>query len=303
MTRLRCGGIILGFAIHHYAFDGRGGSLFIKTISAFARGDIGTIPALFFDRSLLQARSPPSVSFDHTNYSPKVYQSKGQANTSSQVVCSNLTLTKEQIHSLKIHAGGERVSTFRAVVAHMWKCTCIARGLASDVETQLNIPVDLRGRFKPPLPTTYFGNPTLRTEAVAKVEDLVSNTLEFGANLIQKAVANITDEFGRSLIDHLESTDLEALCKVGAMSNTSLTVVSWLSFPMYDADFGWGEPILMARADMYGSGYAYLSRVPAIDGGISAIVGLEPDCMQCFKSIFYEEIEALRPTSCNIHVT
>ncbi|XP_078150604.1 putrescine hydroxycinnamoyltransferase 1-like [Carex rostrata] len=300
MTRLRCGGIILGFAIHHYAFDGRGASLFIKTISAFARGDTGTIPAPFFDRSLLRARSPPSVSFDHSDYTPKVIQSNISSNTSSQVVCSNLKLTKEQIQSLKSLAGGERVSTFRAVVAHVWKCTCIARGLASDQETQLLLPVDLRGRFKPPLPTTYIGNPTLRTKAVAKVEDLVNNTLEFGANLIQNAVDNITDEFGRSLIDHLESTDLEALCKRGAMSNTSLMAVSWLSMPMYDADFGWGEPLLMARAQMYGSGYVYLSKVPAMGGGISVIIGLEPDSMQCFKKILYEEIEALRPTSYSI---
>ncbi|KAJ4761208.1 Shikimate O-hydroxycinnamoyltransferase [Rhynchospora pubera] len=291
MTRLRCGGIILGFAIHHYTFDGRGASLFIKTFSAFARGDVETVPAPFFDRTLLRARSPPSISFDHSDYTLNVFQSEAPSSTLSQVVCANLKLTKEQIHSLKILAGGERVSTFRAVVAHVWKCSCIARGLASDAETQLLLPVDLRGRFKPPLPPTYIGNPTMRTKAVAKVEELVSNTLEFGANLIQRAVDNITDEFGRSLIDHLESMDLEALCKRGAMSNTSLMAISWLSVPMYDADFGWGEPILMARAQMYGSGYVYLSRVPAMDGGISVIVGLEPDSMQCFKKILYEEIE------------
>lgn len=302
MTRLRCGGVVLGFANHHYIFDGNGATLFIKTFTAFARGDTGTIPAPFFDRSLLRARSPPSISFDHSDYSPRAFQSKCPSSTSSQVICANLKLTKEQIHSLKILAGGERVSTFRAVVTHVWKCTCIARGLASDVEAQLLLPVDLRGRFKPPLPPTYIGNPTLRTKVVAKVEDLVSNTLEFGANLIQKAVDSITDEYGRSLIDHLESTDLEALCKRGAMSKTSLMAISWLSIPMYDADFGFGEPILMARAQMYGSGYVYLSRVPAMDGGISVIIGLEPDSMQCFKKILYEEIEALRPTRYNIHV-
>ncbi|XP_078166246.1 putrescine hydroxycinnamoyltransferase 1-like [Carex rostrata] len=294
ITCLRCGGIIIGLATHHYIIDGYSAVLFIKTLSAFARGNTSTIPTPFFDHSLLRARSPPSVSFDHSDYSPNVYQSKGLSNT-SQVVCSNLKLTKEQIHLLKILAGGERVSTFRAVVALLWKCTCIARGLAFDVETQLIIPVDLRGRFKPPLPATYFGNPTLRTKAVAKVEDLVSNTLKFGANLIQNAVNSITDEFGRSLIDHLESTDLESLGKLSSMSNTSLMAVSWLSFPMYDADFGWGEPILMARAEMYGSGYVYLSRVPEMDGGISILIGLERDSMQCFKKTLYDEIEAPRP--------
>ncbi|XP_078170029.1 putrescine hydroxycinnamoyltransferase 1-like [Carex rostrata] len=294
MTRLRCGGIVLGFAIHHYAIDGRSASLFIKTLSSLTRGDSGTIPAPFFDHTILRARSPPSVSFDHSDYSPNVYQSKGLSNASSQGICSNFKLTKDQIHSLKIVAGGERVSTFRAVVSLLWKCTCIARGLASDVETQLILPVDLRDRFKPPLPANYFGNPTLRAVAVTKVGDLVSNTLEFGANLIQKTVDSITDDFGRSLIDHLELTDLEALCKMrGAMSNTSLMAISWLSFPVYDADFGWGQPMVMARAELYGSGYVYLSRVPAMDGGISVVVGLEPDSMQCFKKILYEEIEAL----------
>ncbi|XP_078150649.1 putrescine hydroxycinnamoyltransferase 1-like [Carex rostrata] len=298
MTRLRCGSIILGFANHHYFIDGRSAILFIKTLSSFARGNAGTIPTPFFDHSLLRARSPPSVCFDHSDYTPKVDQSKGPSNTSSQVVCSNFKLTKEQIHLLKILSGGEKVSTFRAVVAHLWKCICIARGLASDVETQLILPVDICGRLKPPLPATYFGNTTVRTKAVAKVKDLMSNTLEFAANLIQNAVDNITDEFGRSLIDHLESTGLEVLGKRSAMSNTSLTAVSWLSFPLYDADFGWGEPTLMARAEMHGSGFtqwmamSYLSRVPAMDGGISMMVGLEPDSMQCLKKIFYDVIEA-----------
>jgi shikimate O-hydroxycinnamoyltransferase len=179
------------------------------------------------------------------------------------------------------------------VVSHVWKCICIARGLASDVETQLLVPVDMRSRFKPQLPPTYIGNPTIRAKAVAKVKDLISNTHEFGANLIQKAVDSITDEFGRSLIDHLEMTDLEALCKRGSMDKTRLLAISWLHVPMYDADFGWGQPILMARAQLFGSGYVYLTRVPMMDGGISVITSLEPDSMQCFKKILYEEIKPL----------
>ncbi|XP_078166245.1 putrescine hydroxycinnamoyltransferase 1-like [Carex rostrata] len=248
MTRLRCGDIIIGFANHHYIIDGHSAVLFIKTLSAFARGNKSTIPTPFFDHSLLPKSLPIQRSVKH----------------------------------------------LLSVLALLWKCTCIARGLASDVETQLIIPVDLRNRFKPPLPETYFGNPTLRTNAVAKVEDLVSNMLKFGSNLIQNAVNSITDEFGRSLIDHLEITELESLGKLSSMS-TSLMAVSWLSFPMYDADFGWGEPILMARAEMYGSGYVYLSRVPEMDDGISILIGLERDSMQCFKKTLYDEIEAARP--------
>ncbi|XP_073008619.1 putrescine hydroxycinnamoyltransferase 1-like [Typha latifolia] len=287
-TSLKCGGVVLGFAIHHLAFDGRGAALFIQTFSAIARGDsaaIATLPLPFLDRTILRARSPPSVLFDHRDCSSKVFQS----GSPSPCVTANLKLSKDYLSILKRCCGAARVSTFRAIVAHIWRCTCIARGLASDAETQLFLPVDVRSRVKPPLPLNYMGNAGFRTKAVAKVGELVSNTLGFGAERVQTAIERVNDGYVKSFVDYLESVDLESLSKRGGMPNTSLCAISWLGMPMYDADFGWGEPEVMSRAQMYGSGFVYIMGGTDKDGEISVVIGLETDSMQRFKKIFYEE--------------
>ncbi|OAY73091.1 Shikimate O-hydroxycinnamoyltransferase [Ananas comosus] len=301
VTFLKCGGMALGFAIHHLAFDGRGASLFIQTFSRIARGtDLASLPPPFFDRTLLRARSPPSVLFDHSDSTAFSDSNANNDNTAaaaivSPVVTAHLALSKSQLQSLKSRCGSAtgpatpRVSTFRAVVAHVWRCACIARGLAGDVQTQLYLPVDVRARLVPPLPAGYIGNAGIRTKAVLTVDELISSSFADIAETIQNAVDRVNDDYVRSFIDHLDTADANTLSRRGALPRTSLCAISWLGMPMHDADFGWGEPEFMSRAQMYGSGYVYLMSTPGNEGGVSVILGLENESMRLFKKIFYEE--------------
>ncbi|OAY80295.1 Shikimate O-hydroxycinnamoyltransferase [Ananas comosus] len=302
VTFLKCGGMALGFAIHHLAFDGRGASLFIQTFSRIARGaDLASLPPPFFDRTLLRARSPPSVLFDHSDSTAFSDSNANNDNTAaaaaivSPVVTAHLALSKSQLQSLKSRCGSAtgpatpRVSTFRAVVAHVWRCACIARGLAGDVQTELYLPVDVRARLVPPLPAGYIGNAGIRTKAVLTVDELISSSFADIAETIQNAVDRVNDDYVRSFIDHLDTADANTLSRRGALPRTSLCAISWLGMPMHDADFGWGEPEFMSRAQMYGSGYVYLMSTPGNEGGVSVILGLENESMRLFKKIFYEE--------------
>ncbi|XP_073011038.1 putrescine hydroxycinnamoyltransferase 1-like [Typha latifolia] len=292
VTYLRCGGVVLGVISHHNALDGKSALFFIKIFSAITRGgidDAALIPLPFFDHTILSARSLPTILFDHDDYSTNIFQS----NSSSPHLTTVLKLSKDQIQTIKNTCGDDnsRVSTFRAIVAYVWKIACIARGLKGNDETQLYMAVDVRNRLNPPLPQNYMGNATLRTKAVATVEEIVANSPSLGVERMKTAIHKITDEFVKSFIDYLDtSADLAGLTKRGGLPRTSLFAVSWLGLPIHDADFGWGMPELMARAQLYGCGCVYLMNSPEEDGGVAVVVALEEDSMGCFKKIFYEQM-------------
>ncbi|XP_073010164.1 putrescine hydroxycinnamoyltransferase 1-like [Typha latifolia] len=293
VTFLRCGGVVLGVAAHHVALDGKSALLFIKTFSAITRGGINAthnIPPPFFDCTILAARSPLAVLFDHSYHSTDVFQT----NPSSPSITTVLKLSRDQVQTLKNNCtnSSSRVSTFHAVAAYVWKLACIARRIERNMETQLYLPVDVRNRVNPPLPRNYMGNAAIRAKAVATVEEIVSNSPSLGAEVIKIAIDKITDEFVKSFIDHLETSgaDKESLSKRGGLPRTSLYAVSWLELPIQDADFGWGMPELMARAQWYGCGCVYLMNSPEEEGGVSVVIALEEESMGCFKNIFYEEM-------------
>jgi shikimate O-hydroxycinnamoyltransferase len=58
---------------------------------------------------------------------------------------------------------------------------------------------------------------------------------------------------------------------------------------MYDADFGWGTPRLVAPAQMFGTGMAYVMQRPHKDDGIVVFVALEPEYARCFEDVFYNQ--------------
>ncbi|KAI4976591.1 hypothetical protein ZWY2020_050198 [Hordeum vulgare] len=153
-------------------------------------------------------------------------------------------MSKDQIDALKGGAGqGKRLSTFKAVVAHVWRCACKARGLAATEDTRLYMTADARSRVHPPLPRGYFGNAIFRASAATKVGDVASGPLDAVAEKVTGATARLDDEYVRSLLDHLElqAADASGLRKgEWVMPETDLWVISWQGLPIYGADFGWG---------------------------------------------------------------
>ncbi|XP_073010925.1 putrescine hydroxycinnamoyltransferase 1-like [Typha latifolia] len=245
--------------------------------------------SLIAPSSLPAPRSPPTVLFDHNDYSTNVFQ----INLSLPPIATILKLSKDRVQTLKNNCGNgnSRVSTFRVVSAYIWRLACIARGLEGNVETQLYLAVDLRNRLNPPLPQNFIGNAVLRTKAVATAEEIVSNPPSLGVERIKIAINKITDEFAKSLIDHLEtSADMASLSKRGGLPRTSFCAVSWLGMPIHKIDFGWGMPELMARAQMYGCGFVYLMNSLEEEGGVVVVVAFEEASMGCIKKIFYEEM-------------
>jgi shikimate O-hydroxycinnamoyltransferase len=190
--------------------------------------------------------------------------------------------------------GNKKVSTFKAVVAHVWRCACMARGLAGDADTRLYMTADARSRVRPPLPAGYLGNAIFRASTVAKAGDVVSEPLDGVAGRVSDATARLDDEYVRSLVDCLEQvvSDAAGLRKgEWVMPETDLWVISWQGLPIYDADFGWGRPAFMGRACLQFSGLVYLVPGPDGDGRLDVVMAMEPKSLDRFKELFYELIK------------
>lgn len=292
VTFFSCGGVALGTAMHHFVIDGRSAFHFIRTWSSIARGDAAaatTVVPPSLDRTALRARPLLTVHFDHTHeYGGRTSRpaTTGGGNSNAEYASAILRVTGAQAAALRARAGA--VSTFRALVAHVWRCACAARALAPDAESRLYTMLDMRARLSPPLPDTFFGNAVARASVSARVGDLLNNPLGFGARRLRGATGH-GDEYARSLLDYLETADLAALPRSG-LAGTDLRVISWLGMPSYDADFGWGEPALLAPALMYYTGFVYLLNCPGKGGDVAVAAALEPEHMERFKELFFEEL-------------
>ncbi|XP_020266557.1 putrescine hydroxycinnamoyltransferase 1-like [Asparagus officinalis] len=268
VTFFKGGDVTLGLLSHHTAADGRSYFHFIKTWTDIARGitNISLLP--FFDRSLLRARSPPSVTVDLIEYKKPPHSDFNTFRSPPPFNTAILTLSKNQVTALKKSTNKDKPSsTFKAVIAHVWRSSCIAP------------------RLYPPLPTGYFGNAILRTSEGAKVRDIVSNSLELAGEKIQQAVAKADDEFARSLIDYLEMGNDE---REWFLTKGDLLVISWLGMPIYEVDFGWGKPEFMRRANMFCGGVGYIMDGPGGSGDVSVVMAMETENMEGFKKAFYQ---------------
>ncbi|XP_044951332.1 putrescine hydroxycinnamoyltransferase 1-like [Hordeum vulgare subsp. vulgare] len=286
VTFFRCGGVALGTALHHVAIDALSAFHFFQTWSAFSRDGAGdgagagaataALELPCHDRTLLRARSPPRVVnpdalsvFLPLKNDPSI----PVLEPSGPAVNEIFVLSNDQVVALKRAYGG--ASTFCALSARVWRCMCAARRLPPDAQTRLTFPANLRHSLRPPLPARYFGNGIILLGAACKVRDVVAAgsgdqaPLASVAGRIRDAVRGLDDELVRSTIDYLETAPtMPAACSMPA---TELRIVSWLGMPVYDADFGWGKPLVMQRAVQQRAGLVYLADNGG-DGGVRVLV-------------------------------
>ncbi|CAO2202104.1 unnamed protein product [Urochloa humidicola] len=295
VTFLKCGGVVLGTGIHHVTMGAMGAFHFIQTWTGVSRG-LPTAdacgPPPFHDRTLLRPRSPPSPSFDHPVYSPSLLNGRPRP-----FVARIYSVPPKLLADLKSRCADDPggVSTYCAVTAHLWRAMCVARGLSPCSDTRLRAPANIRHRLQPPLPRSYFGNAIVRDLVTTRVEDVVAAcplALRLAAWAIKDAVDRIDDAYVRSVIDFLEvesEKGSQAARGGKLMPESDLWVVSWLGMPIYDADFGWGAPRLVAPAQMFGSGTAYVTQRANKDDGVAVLFALEPEYLDCFAKVFYGE--------------
>lgn len=294
VTFLRCGGVVLGTAVHHAVVDGSSMLHFTRTWASYCRDGEGAVVEAppCHDRALLRARSPPVIHSETVpmfSSSTTMHDSPG---TSLSAATEVFTISGDQLRALKRHCGG--ASTFCAVSAMVWQGVCVARGLDPDATTRMKFPVDIRQRLKPPLPDGYFGNGVVTVFATASVKEVVSGTLASVACLVISTTERLNDdEVLRSAVDYFETKAAEKggwpAEDRGDLPETEVGMNSWFHMPIYGTDFGWGKPRMTTRAEAVRGGWVYL--LAAGGGGARVLVYLEPATLSKFD-IFLRRVLA-----------
>ncbi|KAG5244819.1 shikimate O-hydroxycinnamoyltransferase [Salix suchowensis] len=303
-TFFKCGGVCLGVGLHHILGDGSSAIHFINSWSEIARGLSLTTPP-FIDRTLLGARAPPIPAMHHVEYDPPPTLNTSTSDDQTPETQKNpkptraeiLTISSDQLRTLKnksrkdIADDAVYYSTFETLAAHIWQCTCKARGVSDDQATKLHIPTDGRSRLKPPLPVGYCGNALFTTAVLGLSGDIRPKPLVDTVAKIRGALKRMDSEYLRSAIDYLQvQPELEAL-KRGphTFKSPNMNIVSWMTMPIYDADFGWGRPYFMGPATVLFEGMAYITRGPiSNDRSLMIFICLESNHMDLFKKFFYD---------------
>ncbi|KAF2317004.1 hypothetical protein GH714_010324 [Hevea brasiliensis] len=293
VTTFKCGGLSLGLRFHHTLADGFGALHLINTWCDVARGLSITTPP-FMDRTILRCRVPPTPKFKHIEFEkPLPMDSTTQIHTLQQNCIEIFKITAQQLETLKTKVknsdGKRNYTSYEILTAHIWRCSCKARGLSDHQPARLRIATDGRSRLDPPLPPCFFGNVIFFAALIALSSEVLSETLEDTVERIDKEIRRMDNEYLRSANDYLEVLDDLTPILIGAHSCRcpNLGIISWVRLPFYDADIGMGKPIYVRPANPP-EGKGYILRSPSNDGSWQLAIFLQEDHMQSFQRLFYQ---------------
>lgn len=193
--------------------------------------------------------------------------------------------SSESIAKLKMKANMEvgktdkEISSLQALSALVWRSITRACRLAGDQKTVCSLDANLRQRLDPQLPQGYFGNSIWVAKAAATADEVLEHSLGWAAELLQKAVLELTDKTVRNVFEAWMKAPF--VYQIDAFFEPNSTVIgSSPRFNMYGNEFGIGKPVVVR------SGYANkfpgkVTLYPGSDGGksIDLELCLPPDAM------------------------
>lgn len=193
-------------------------------------------------------------------------------------------------------------SRYESIAGHMWVCACKARSTGdgdASQPTMIRVAVDVRRRLGTPIPNNFTGNSTL-TAVTPKCQfgNLITQPLSYAAGKIREGTWKITDEYARSAMDFLAGqediswvrTSYHTVVQFDApfWGNPNLSLGSWMSLPLYEADFGWGRPCYVGPATLNADGKSFIMPGTTDDGSLIVAIRLQTKHMDDFKKFFYE---------------
>ncbi|CAM0881438.1 unnamed protein product [Alopecurus aequalis] len=276
LTRFRCGGFVLGLAMNHCLADGVAAAEFLRSWAETARGVPLSDPP-FLDRTVLRARTSPTVAFPHEEFA-ETEDVSGLADLREEPrVHRAFTIDTARLARLKRQTAGR--STFVALTAFVWRATARAMRMRPEQRSRLMFAVDVRRRVDPPLPRGFFGNAVVFACCVSAAGDLLAGPLSEAAQSVQDAIERTDNAFVRSAIDHIEV----ARARAPSMTATML-ITTWNRLGFHAADFGWGEATQSGPAELP-RGEVVMFMRDARDGSMVVLLGLPYSCMQPFQDM------------------
>jgi hypothetical protein len=282
VTRLRCGGFVLGLRFNHCMSDGVGIAQFLNALGEMARGAASpTVPPVW-NREILRPREKPTVEFPHHEYDqPTPDEYKQLTAPQDEMSIKSFFFGLREIEALKRQVEGSKCTTFEAVSACLWQSRTKALNLPSHQDLRLLFALNARSRFQPPLPAGYYGNAISFACAEAKAWDLTHQPLSFAVNLINKAKRRIDEKYLRSAIDLMEVKGRTHFAIGGSYIITDVSKVEYAK-----SDFGWGKAVYGGFASGVAPGVSNFS-VPLMKDFQGIVV---PVCLPSVAMGKFEEI-------------
>lgn len=298
LTTFECRGMAISFCLQHRFCDLSSVVSFIKSWTAIARGlrEAAELPE-FISSSLFPPKDLPplpvvSVSMGNRITTKLLFDGSKIAALKSKAYSSSSSVS--EISGEVKQSKYLFFSRVEVVVALILKCIISAEKSASKLSNQDPNPkpsvffqsVNLRKRMVPPLSENSIGN------LFWMLPILIENDMEFH-ELVAKMRSETTaffDEKVRKLSDGgdegslvvLESVNerKEMMEKIG-MDNT-YCCTSWCRFPLYEMDFGWGNPIWVSNGVLSPINLIVLEDTKC-GNGVQAWVSLFPQVMAIFE--------------------
>ncbi|KAL6594681.1 hypothetical protein ACP70R_048419 [Stipagrostis hirtigluma subsp. patula] len=286
VTRLLCGGFVLGLRLNHTICDAIGLARFMSTAAELARGLPGPSGPLSWSRELLEARSPPKPAFPHREYDAV---SAPPPPPAGDMVMRTFTFGPAEFAAIKGHLPPhlrDTATTFEALTAALWRARTAALELPPEDEVRLAFIVNFRGVPELGLPGDYYGNAGVPTGAVTTAGALLAGSLGDAVELVREAKAAVTAEYVRSTADLLVLRGRPAM----AMPANLFVVSDNRHAGFHRLDFGWGVPVY-GGASTANFGGSYLVAVKNGEGedAVAVAVMLPAAAMDRFAS----EVEML----------
>ncbi|RKP28057.1 transferase [Syncephalis pseudoplumigaleata] len=296
-------GVVIGTAGCHNMMDGHSIEILLQAWAAISRGALPDAPVL--DRHLVRVTGQPQ--FRHPEFrwmhqaiepprhfgplvlfhisEEKLAQLKAEA--SRPLIAEHQPSSVDRDTYARLSADVAWISTNDALCALIWRATIRARQLDPRHTTNLSIPIDARGRFKPALPSNYFGNGSLGYEATDEVHKLVSHPLSYVARLLRKQQQDTgSAAFLQSAINYLGTLPEHHRIDhpFAALTGVDFLITNLRSFDFYDIDFGYGRAMQFRLPHDLLSVAAYIVNMPSSpDGnagdGVQIFIGLDADSM------------------------
>ncbi|XP_058095637.1 uncharacterized acetyltransferase At3g50280-like [Magnolia sinica] len=206
----------------------------------------------------------------------------------------------ESIARLKAKANeeqktGNKISSFQALMAHLWRSMTRARRLPDDLTTCCRYAIDNRSRLDPPLSRDYFGNCIQSKPVTATVGELLANGLGWAAWLLHDSVVSHSDATARQA--YRAWIEAPFVYSLRILDAGAVVIGSSPRFDVYGVDFGWGKAVAVRS----GQDNKFDGRViafPGREGGGSADmeICLAPEVMSALESD-EDFMDAVSPTN------
>jgi hypothetical protein len=235
VTRFNCGGLVVAVCSNHTLADGKSLFHFMTAWSDLSRTG-KTDKVMDHNRGAIQSSTPrplPSefvLTLAHPERRMKCYE-------------VNASVVEELKREVKESADGAYVSTNDCIYAHLWKSvSSLPYSINAGKDIGMASIVEGRERFYPqPVPNLLGNVWTFMTPPRIPTADLVKMPVSAIARKIREKLLSAKRETWLS-----PETRADFVALVTDYQNTIPWVVSsWISFPMYSIDFGFGKPLFL----------------------------------------------------------